>query len=295
MDLPAITIIVPTMASPARRDTLRRALDSVQGQDGVEPHVIVVVNGPDPDPVVCDMLSSDPTLTVLRSPVASVSNARLIGRRAVATPCFGFLDDDDVFLDGALRRGVTALLDDPACDVVVMNGEKDFGSRQIPTIPDIAALRRDPLRELLDVNWMPSLSCIFDTKAIAESYHADLPDFFEQTVLAFRLLVNRKTFKFVDGRNFVIYKSSGGHASGSIPYRRSLPGVLQSLLALDLPSDVKRSLRNKLSAAHHDVAFLELSLGNRAAAWAHHLRSLRSIGSLRYLSSTRHLLWTRGS
>jgi glycosyltransferase involved in cell wall biosynthesis len=113
---------MPTIASAARADWLRRALDSVLLQQKVRAVPLVIVNGDQYDQALVEELEAKPELSVSRLKRASLPEALNFGVRQVSTEAYGFLDDDDELLPGALARRAEALFDSVDVDLVVTNG-----------------------------------------------------------------------------------------------------------------------------------------------------------------------------
>jgi hypothetical protein len=108
--------------------------------------------------------------------------------------------------------------------------------------------------------------------------------------LAFRLAVSRK-IRFLDIPTYRLRLGSPGSVSASTQYLLGQPDALQTLLELDLPTNIRRALRRKLSSSLHAISERSQKDGNNLAAWRYHLRSLFISGGYRYLLYTRHLLW----
>lgn len=101
-DNPLVTVVIPTYNRP---DHLRRALASVLDQKGVIQEVIVVDDASDLD--MSDELEKYPQVTYLRNAKNMGGGyARNRGLQAAKGTYINFLDDDDEFLDGKLRKQV---------------------------------------------------------------------------------------------------------------------------------------------------------------------------------------------
>jgi glycosyltransferase involved in cell wall biosynthesis len=92
---------------------LAEALDSVRGQEGGSPRILVVDDGssePDTRAILADLAAD---VTLLRQVNAGLSVARNAGFRAAGTPLLVALDADDKLTLGALRALKRGLAADP--------------------------------------------------------------------------------------------------------------------------------------------------------------------------------------
>ena len=119
---------MPTRALRERAEVLRRAIDSVLSQAGVRAVPLIVVNGTGRDPGLVEALTADPRLRVLCQEEAGIPAALRAGREVLDTPWFADLDDDDLFLPGALALRVDTLERRPDCCAVITNGYRRSAS-----------------------------------------------------------------------------------------------------------------------------------------------------------------------
>lgn len=289
-DLVNVSVVMPTEARPERAELLRRALESVRSQQGVRPIPIVVVNGPAAEPALLVDLARAPDVQLARLETAGLPAALRAGRDRVRTPYFAELDDDDELLPGALRTRVDALEARPDADVVVTRGYVDRQGRRELNRVDFETAQRDPLRSLLDHNWLAPCAGLFRTATIGTEYFADVPPYLEWTYLGLRLAVERRIL-FLDRPTWV-YRADTPHSLSKAPtYVLRQAASLDRLLALPLPSDVRRRLRRRRGMALHTAASLELRAGRPRAAWRWHVRSLAAAGGWRYALYTRRLVY----
>ncbi len=257
-------------------------------QRAVEVELIVVVNGQRFDPARLAALQANPTLKAVYLETPSPSVACRHGRSLASGEFFAFLDDDDEYLPGGLAARAAAAQADPTVDIVVSNGYS--GGANKPHLTRMAHIERNPLAAMLEENWMASCGALFRRSSCSDEFFADLPKYMEWTLLTFRLLSAGKRVKVVDTPTYRINDTQQS-ASKSREYRVATAGVIERMLALQLPADIKRGLRRRLLAARHDLSVLNLEEGDRAAAWKAHLQSLAGIGGLRYLTYTRRLVF----
>ena len=292
--LPRVTAIVPTAADPRRRASLFAAIDSLRAQAGAEVTVLVVANGPGADAALLADLARLPGVRLLRREPAGVCAARRAGREAVDTEFFCFLDDDDVYLPGAVAARLAPLLADPACDLAVGNGFKMSGTerRLLKTETDFAAFAADPAGGVLGYNWLPSCAGLFRTDRIPAGLFEPAETHHEWTLLAFRLALTKR-IAFVAQPTFCIGDTPGS-LSKQAAHDWAAADAVRTMLALDLPAALRRRVRRKLGAALHARAGICLGQGRRREAWRWHLQSLAEPGGLaRYGAFTRKLLWPR--
>lgn len=131
MQLPTVSVIIPTYN---RRESLRRALDTVLVQEGLDwtfrAEVLVVDDGStDGTP---DVVRAYDKVQYLRHDVnRGPSAARNTGVAAATGEYVAFLDDDDLWLPHKLRTQLRRLVDDPSVglvysQVLVQTGRGDF-------------------------------------------------------------------------------------------------------------------------------------------------------------------------
>jgi glycosyltransferase involved in cell wall biosynthesis len=277
-----VSVIIPTTAQPARRESLLRAIDSVRSQDHAT-ELILVVNGPRYDRPLVEMLGKLP-LRVLRLEEASLPAAIHGGRRAVATDYFAFLDDDDVYLPDALACRVDAL-ESHRADFAVSNGLNTAGR---PLIADVRTIEKDPLRALLVQNWLASCGGLYRSASVSAGCFDGLLKYFEWTILAFHLLAAGKKVCFVDRVTFRLSDTDGSESK-----QRSPEAVRNAVMAVEyvfarVPAEVRAGLSWKRAAAYHDASTQYLSDGRLAESWRMHLSSMFR-GGWRYFPYTRHL------
>jgi hypothetical protein len=287
----SVSVVMPTEARPDRAELLRRAIQSVCSQRGVHAIPIVVVNGPAAEPaLLADLSRGGGNLRLVRLAAAGLPAALRAGRDQVRTPYFAELDDDDELLPGALLARVEALEDRPDVDVVVTRGYVDHQGRRELNVADLEACRVDPLRSLLDHNWLAPCAGLFRTATIGPDYFADVPPYLEWTYLGLRLALERRIL-FLDQPTWVYRADTPGSLSKAPTYVLRQAASLDRLLALTLPADVRGRLQRRRAAALHTAASLELRAGRPRAAWRWHLRSLAAAGGWRYTFYTRRLVY----
>jgi len=109
-----VSAIIPVFNGSA---TLRQAIDSVLAQSCAELELIVVDDGSsDATPAIIE--SYGPRLQRIRQSNAGPAAARNAGVRTARGEYLAFLDADDRWLPGMLRRMTTILDSDPACAMV---------------------------------------------------------------------------------------------------------------------------------------------------------------------------------
>lgn len=284
----SVSVIMPTEARPERAESLRRALQSVLSQEGVRSSPIVVVNGQSAHPPLVDELARARDVRLIRLAAADLPDALRAGRDQVSAPYFAELDDDDELLPGALAMRVEALQARPDVDAVVTRGFLDQDSRREPNVADLEAAQSDPLRALLDHNWLTPCAGLFRSATIGPQYFANIPPYLEWTYIGLRLSLERRIL-FSNRLTWVYRADTTCSLSKSRNYLLLQPAALERLLALPLPPDARTRLEGRLCKALHAAAELELDAGNQRAAWRWHLRSLAARGGWRYALYTGRL------
>jgi glycosyltransferase involved in cell wall biosynthesis len=107
----AVTVVIPTHN---RRELLRRTLNSVRAQQGVDLRVIVVDDGGRDGTTDALNALDHPDVRVVRHEQSrGVSAARNAGLAQVTTPWVAFVDDDDLWAPDKLRAQLDALQEFP--------------------------------------------------------------------------------------------------------------------------------------------------------------------------------------
>lgn len=106
----AVTVVIPTHN---RRLLLRRTLDSVLRQRGVDVQVVIVDDGgSDGTPDAISALGA-PNVRLIRHPTSrGVSAARNAGIEVASTPWVAFVDDDDMWAPDKLAAQIAAIESD---------------------------------------------------------------------------------------------------------------------------------------------------------------------------------------
>lgn len=283
-----ITTIIRTLCEAARQDSLLRAIDSIHLASAQSVRILVVVNGERFCPQLFDELCRRRDIEVLQIPEASLTAAHLVGRRAVATEYFSYLDDDDEYLPGALDIRLRMLNDDSSADLVVTNGLVCCGGREQLLYSRLERVHAEPLRELFQQNWLHNCNHLFRTSSVTVEYFEDSPPYMEWTWLGFRLAMDRKHIIAVDDVTFR-YNDTLGSLSKSSSFLLSRVALYRRMLSTSPDRRIARLIGERLSSAWHDVSVLELSRGEKSEAiWAHMQSLFCHWSGLRFLTYTRH-------
>lgn len=286
----SVAVVMPTEARSDRADLLRRALESVLSQQGVRAIPIVVVNGKAASVALLADLTRSPQVQLVRLEMANLPAALRTGRELVRSPYFAELDDDDELLPGALAARVEAMEAHPDVDVVVTQGYIDDCGRRELDIVDLERFQADPLRSMLDHNWLAPCAGLFRTATIGPEYFVDVPRYLEWTYLGVRFALERRIL-FLNHATWVYRAGTPRSLSKQAEYVRQQAASLNRLLALPLPRAVRRGFAQRRGNALHTAAGMELNAGRAREAWRWHLRSLAATGGWRYSLYTRRLLY----
>lgn len=288
---PDVEIVIPTLASVERRLQLLRAIESVfEAAQYASVRVIVCVNGSHYDERTVSELRHEPRVSVHQFNFASAPRASAEGRRRVTARHFGFLDDDDVLLPGAIDLRLDTLRKAPSdVDVVISNGIRRIGGMDRPMLDDLASAVSNPLRALIHQNWLPSCGALFRTERIGQAYFDAYHDFAEWTWIAYQLAIDGRRLVACDAPTFIVYDTPRSLSKSQI-YRDSYIQLFQRMLNRKPPADVRQLIQRRLAAALHDASTDRLKAGELQAALRFHLRSLFHLGGWRYLSYSRHIL-----
>ncbi|MFW6085118.1 MAG: glycosyltransferase family 2 protein [Gemmatimonadota bacterium] len=289
-DPPRVTIVIPTLGLAERSELIESAVQSVLSQEDVRSVPLVVLNGTRASPAVERWLRADERIRLVTLRRADLPTALRVGRRSVDTAYFGSLDDDDELLPGALAHRIELLESEGReRDVVVTNGYRRRDGVDELNVAADAAVAEDPLRSLLEGNWLLPGSWLCRTATVGEELFEGMPRYLECTYLAARFATGYRMRW--SGRPTVAYRlGSPGAESESRGYVVGQADALRRILELPLPADVERDFERRIATAYHDAAEYDRRSGDLGAAWRWHLASLASPGGWRYLPYTRHLL-----
>lgn len=284
-----VSVIIPTLACRERATSLMRAIDSVTHQQHARGIPRVVVNGQAGAPDLLAHLRRRTDIRLTQLEDADLPRALQAGRALVDTPFFGVLDDDDKLLPSALRTRLDAFAARPDADVVVTGGFLESAGRREIEIADLDRIAADPLRMLFVQHWLRPCAGCFRTSAVTTEFFASVPRYREWTYLALRCALALR-IHFVSQPTFVYRTDTPGSLSKSLAYSLAGPEAIGRMLELDLPPDVRTTLRVRLAGDLHSAAECQLQARHYAAAWRLHLRSLAQPSGWRFLPYARHLV-----
>ena len=285
----AVTVIVPSRGQEERLDRLRRAIESIATQESVCAIPLVVLNVSGVSPRVEADLRADRRVRIVTRRESGLPNAYLTGRHAVETPWFAALDDDDVLLPGALARRIEELERRPDHAVVVTNGYRREGAEDVLNIQPPLDVAADPLRALLERNWLLPGSWLCRSSLVGPSVFEGMPAYKECTFLATRF-ASELRMVWIDDPTVVYHVGSPLALTRSREYVVGQMDAFRAILALPLPDDFRRALHRYVAGAYHEAADFDWRAGALRAAWRWHLASLREPGGWRHITFTRHLL-----
>jgi hypothetical protein len=280
------------LGSSDRAPYLLRAIDSLRAQSNVDARAIVVVNGRVADAGLVERVRRIPGTRIVCRTEAHLPHALAAARALVDTPFFAQLDDDDEMSPDALGLRLERINESDRPDAVVTNGVIRGGGADTHSLPDVAAVARDPVRTLVARNWMVPGSALFRTATVTEAVFQAAPKYLEWTYIGL-LLASRYRVAFLAAPTFIHYDDHAFSVNRSRACALGRPRAFDAVLALGLPAELERLLRAKRGAAWHMAAQVQSGHGDNGSAWAAHVRSLMAPDGLRYVLYTRHLLWRR--
>jgi glycosyltransferase involved in cell wall biosynthesis len=290
MEAGLISIIIPTACEKRREEVLYRAIGSIRTQAGIRTEIIVVVNGQRFDAALLDALRADSGLRVCYVSAGNVSGAQRFGREQVRGEYFGFLDDDDEYLPGALRTRADILTANPTVDVVVSDGWIIRKGERRLLIKDPAAVRESPFLATLDGNWLGSLSAMFRASTIHIDFFDGKTRQFEWTWLTYQLIAAGMEIQVIDTPGFVIHDSPVSASKERSVERSAIHMELLEKIMGMAPPGLAWRVREKIRDSYHEQSVTCLEQGEYARAWLCHMRSLAQPGGLKYMPYTRHLV-----
>lgn len=147
-----VTVVIPTRN---RVGLLAITLATVRAQVGVDPEVVIVDDGSDPEPAAALQEFRDERTTILRNEASrGVAAARNQGLQAASTRWVAFLDDDDLWTPTKLARQLASVCEVGAAWVYSGAVKFEVGpilwQLMLPPSPD------DVQRKLADANIIPA-------------------------------------------------------------------------------------------------------------------------------------------
>ena len=247
-----ITTIIPTTCEKRRWPQLNRAIDSLRAQRNEGTEILLIVNGDRFDKESFKILCGRRDLRVHYVEIGSVTLAQRIGRDLVTSEFFGFLDDDDAYLDDALVHRLKPMQDDHSVDFVVTNGFRKIGDTDELVIHDPWAIQRDPISAMKKGNWLASCGGLFRSSRVGVEFFDSEITHFEWTFLAYKLLCNHRKLHFVDLPTFCIHDTPGS-LSKEAAYELAALRVLKKITDLPLPASARRDIANRITHTNHDL------------------------------------------
>jgi len=278
---PILTIIIPTVCSEERAATLLRAIESALASATQESIVLVVANGPRVSEGLFRQLQDMPRVQSLRLETGSSPNAVIEGRKLIATEFFGFLDDDDELLQGASELRLQQLQQDASVDIAVINGYREVGGTLNLMMPTLQGIASEPLRTLLDANWLASCAALFRTRTVGVEVFLDPQPLAEWTWLAYRLALLKMRFCPIEEPGYVIHDTPSS-LSKTQRYVESYIGLFDRMLSENPPAWASRKIVQKRCNALHDLSYRALQRGDYRQAWRLHIQSLNAVSGLKY-------------
>ncbi len=283
---PPVTAIIPTLCEPSRALLLARATRSLLNATTRPLKILVVVNGGVFDKGVATSLLDYEGVEVIYRIEPSAPLAVLEGRRLVRSEYFCFLDDDDEYLPGAIDRRVEAIREHPEWDFVVSNGYR-CSPRRVQTVinePDL--IRVDPLKALLESNWLASCGALFKTDSIGVQFFEEPQPYIEWTWLAFRLVSAGKRLGLIETPTYKI-NDIPGSLSRSQQYLESEVSLYRRMLAMNSRCDLAPQLERRICRVWHNASSVQLKNKQLGMAFVSHIRSLGHVyGCWKYLPYT---------
>lgn len=290
IDPPKITIIIPTMCTAMRAESLRRAIASIKTAGPGITSIMVAANGPNISPELIAELNQRPDLQVIRLEEGSSPRALTHAVPLVKSDYFGFLDDDDELLPNGLYQRLAKLQSEPNADIVLSNGYLRNSNGDQDYLRFLNDVPNDPLTAFFVENWLPSCGALFRKASVEPAYFQNYHPYAEWSWLAFRLALDKKRFCVLNEPTFRVYADTPASLSKSSVYRQSYISLYQKMLSVSLPSHVRRIIQKRLSQAHHDVSSYALADGKLSQCIRHHMQSLKHPAGWIFFTYTRHII-----
>lgn len=268
-----IQIIMPSSVELHREASIRAAIDSVLSQADVNASVLLVANGSMVDQYLLAELTSINHVEVIIELRGSAPLAQRIGREAVTAPFFGFLDDDDFLLPGALALRTKIFEIDSNADVVVTNGFRQIDGGLELLFQKFRDIEAAPLAALVVHNWLASCGALYRTRSVHVEFWDPSLRYLEWTSTAIKLACSDLVVRFLEEPTYVV-NDTPGSLSKQIEFAVAAPGVLEKVLESDVPRAYRSEFLPKLSKLHNGAARALSRSDDYRSAWYHHWKSL---------------------
>lgn len=290
-NLSTVSVIVPTTCSSPREPLINRAIESILTQTGIDLEVLVIANGNHIDEKLIGSLERNSRLQVVRLTQGNVSAARYAGVERAKSEYFCFLDDDDEYLPGALKKRVDLFQTNSLADVIVTNGFEHLDGE------DVIFVKAEFIEEILDnqgrsflkKNWFASPAALFRSNSVSPRLFDFNLKYFEWTYLFFLLTCENIRFHFDESLTYRKHEDNTLSISKSAEYAMAHPEFLLTLLKFPLEPELQHIINDKYISALNGLSNFELRRGNRWAAWKAHLKCLGN-GGWKYLPYTRRFV-----
>jgi hypothetical protein len=283
-----ITVIISTAGRKQRANSLIRAIDCILDQKDVDAVPLIVLNGKMYDKDLFTSLKTNKEIRFTYVEIGSLPNAIYEGRKLVDTEFFSFLDDDDIYTIDSLSKKISEFDTDESLDVVVGNGYKVESHGRYKMLKNNHLLNNQPLTELTKYTWLPSCSPLFKTNSVELNFFDRKFKYYEWTYLAYRLCLSKK-IRFIDDITYIV-NSTDASLSKSEEYILAEPLLYLKLIQLNLPTEIRRKIREKEINCYHNISNYYLDAEMKRKAWKWHFKSLMSFYGFRYWTYTRKLI-----
>lgn len=286
-----VSIIIATACEAARSQTLKRSIESVFNQTGIDIELIVVVNGNKYDSKLLSYLENDCRLCLIKIELGNVSAARYEGLLQSSGDFFGFLDDDDEYIPGAIAKRLDIFRRCDSIDIVVTNGyESSSGVESALVYIDEEEINKDPALSFLRQNWFASPASLFRRSSVDKATFNIDYKYFEWSYLFFLLVSQGKVFCYDNNLTYRVHADTAQSASKSLAYDLAYPDFLKLVCRLSLSPRVIRVLDEKYIIALNASSNCYLNSGKRLLAWKMHFKCLLN-GGWRYFPYTFKLIF----
>ncbi|EIM63575.1 glycosyltransferase family A protein [Desulfobacter postgatei] len=284
-----ISVIIPTLAEKKRVTSVKRCVQSVRKSSTSDIKIIAVVNGNRFDKELCSWLKSQKDITFNYVAKPSLPNAILKGREMVKTPFFSIIDDDDEFLPNAMDTRLTLIEDNAQVDLVVCNGYVNRGQIDKLAFNNLEDVEKDPLKNLLESNWLASCGALFRSDSFTPVFFTDYHTFAEWTWIAFKIAMEKKNIAILDEPTFRI-NDTPESLSKSLEYKAAYFDLFLRMLEKKPPHEIIKKIKMKMCSAYHAKSVSQLKAGKYRDAVILHFKSIFLPGGLRYLTYSRKFL-----
>ena len=284
------TVVIASRCDDARRESLKRACESVRAMAGDSDYsIIVVANGTGVSSSVLDWLATRPDIRVIRLRSGSYPLARRIGAELADSEFLAFLDDDDELISNTLAPKIAYFRQHPEIDVLVTDGLRVNDSTVTRIFPPPEVRCVDFVETMMRAGWGACALTLRTQNVDLAAFDAEFRHM-EWTLTAL-LLARRHRFGFLDEPTYRYYEATPDSLSKNADHSLAAPEVWRRLSAGYAGTRYEGAMRRRYGTMCHGASSECARQGRMRDAWRFHTESLRSAGGFAFVPFSARLLF----